>query len=73
LQTFQRGEYSSIYKIDINSCYNYHLGYSSLPTGEYEEISNKNEIKRLLAERKQGFLYFQLISSNNYYRGKHYP
>lgn len=73
LQTFQTGEYDDVYKIDINSCYNYHLGYSPLPTGNYEEIKDKTEIKKLLAEGKQGFLYFQLISNNNYYRGKHYP
>jgi hypothetical protein len=73
LQTFQTGDYPNIIKIDINSCYNYHLGYSPLPTGEYKEIKNKEEIKKLLEEDKQGFLYFQLISGNNYYRGKHYP
>jgi len=67
------GDYPNISKIDINSCYNYHLGYSPLPTGKYKEIKNKEEIKKLLAENKQGFLYFQLISSNNYYRGEHYP
>ncbi|CAG8642758.1 3726_t:CDS:2 [Cetraspora pellucida] len=60
--------WKEFHEIDINACYNYHLGYSPLPVGNYEEIKDKEGIKRLLAEEKQGFLYFQLISSNNYYR-----
>ena len=73
IQTFQKGEFSNIYKIDINSCYNYHLGYSPLPVGNYEEIKDSKIIKKFLEDNKQGFLYFQLISNDNYYRGEKYP
>lgn len=72
-QTFQQGEFSNIYKIDINSCYNYHFGYSPLPTGNYEEIKDHRQIKKALETKRQGFLYFRLIGDNNTYIGKHYP
>lgn len=73
LQTFQTGDFNDIYKIDINSCYNYQLGYSPLPIGNYTEIKDHRQIKKELAENKQGFLHFRLIGNDNIYQGNHYP